>query len=307
MLLNRFSRLVYLGDSNADTGNVFSMTNGTGPMPSHVYWNGRYSNGMMWVDHLNSFGPSESIVLAHGCATIDNSIVSGTVAMPDATSSEVPSLTDQISLLLAKVGKLSPEDLVFVFVGSNDLNSMITDGPPYIKKQALTLRLLATRLQQEVERLCLEVGARNAIVMSVRPREDYPGVLALNDPAKLEFTRQATSEFNAMVCQDMAELQERLGSSYRIGVFDTYAFQKRITQDPAAAGIDPDLQTPCNRVAAESAQAPDKQIVVPLSNPETKLFVDDFHLAKRAQGLLAAEVVRYISLMLATEQCAAQQ
>ncbi|KAJ2580190.1 hypothetical protein GGH95_002726 [Coemansia sp. RSA 1836] len=304
MLLNRYERLVFLGDSNADTGNVFAMTEHMHPSPDHVYVGGRYSNGKMWPEHLGSFAASQPVMLAYGCATIDNSIVSGTVPMPDGTRKEVPSFTDQVAQLHAQIGKLRANDLAFVFVGSNDLNSLIDTGPTYITKRPFTPESLASSLRKAVRELCLGGGARNVLVMNVRPRDDYPSVLALNDPEKRHQTRAVTAALNTAIAREMAELQEGLGDEYHVGVFDTHTFQKQITRDPAAAGIDPDVQTPCY-AKAPGATAKDKRHVE-LVNPDTKLFLDGAHLAKRAQALLAAEVVKHIAISLAASTTAAR-
>ncbi|KAJ2894207.1 hypothetical protein IWW38_002644, partial [Coemansia aciculifera] len=300
MLFNRYERLVFLGDSNADTGNVYAMTEHTLPSPPHVYMGGRYSNGKMWTEHLSDFAAaSESINLAYGWATIDNSIVAGTILMPDgSTRKEVPSLTDQIALLTS--GKLQANDMVFVFAGSNDLNSLVDTGPAYIRKQSFTPESLASSLRRAVQDLCLAHGARNVLVMNVRSREDYPHIVALADPEKIRRVRVDTIALNAAIAREMAELQASLGREYNVGVFDTYAFQKRVIQNPVAAGIDPDVQTPCYSRDPSTPVAPDEQHEE-LVNPDTKLFVDGAHLAKRAQALLAAEIVKHIALALATE------
>ncbi|KAJ2011616.1 hypothetical protein GGI06_004459 [Coemansia sp. S85] len=289
MLLNRYDRLVFMGDSNADSGNVFAMTKQTRPMPKHVYMDGRYSNGKMWVDHLSDFATnSETIMMAYGCATIDNDVVAGTVPMPDGMRKEVPSFVDQVALLRAQVGKLRSNDLVFVFVGSNDLNSLVDTDPTYMTRQTFTPELLASKLRMAVQELCLVVGAQNVLVMKVRPREDYPSVLALNNPNAILLTRQVTEALNVAIGEEMAELQRELGGEYVVDIFDTYSFQKRITQDPAQFGVDPDVQTPSYNG-------------IDLVNPDSSLFLDGAHLAKRAHALLAAEVVRHIALSLATK------
>ncbi|KAJ2737091.1 hypothetical protein IW152_000354 [Coemansia sp. BCRC 34962] len=293
MLLNRFDRLVFMGDSNADNGNVYAMTKQTRPMPKHVYMDGRYSNGKMWVDHLSDFATnSETIMMAYGCATIDNDIVAGTVPMPNGTRREVPSFADQVALLCAQVGKLRANDLVFVFVGSNDLNSLIDTGPTYVTKRVFTPEMLASKLRNAVQELCLEIGARNVIVMNVRPREDYPSVLALNNPDAILLTSQVTNALNAAIGKEIAELQRELGGEHMVDIFDMYSFQKRITQDPAPSGIDPNVRAPSYN---------DTQSIA-LVNPESSLFLDGAHLAKRAHALLAAEVIKHIALSLATSK-----
>ena len=42
--------VVVFGDSLSDTGNLFAATGGTNPIPP--YFNGRFSNGPVWVETL---------------------------------------------------------------------------------------------------------------------------------------------------------------------------------------------------------------------------------------------------------------
>ncbi|KAJ2506884.1 hypothetical protein GGI11_006524 [Coemansia sp. RSA 2049] len=301
MLLNKYKRLVVIGDSNADTGNVMRMTQGTHPEPSDVYVDGRYSNGRMWVDHLERLsGCKGTINLAHGCATADNEIVSGTVPMPPdgIERKEVPSVVDQVQQLKELMGQLLPTDLVFVQAGSNDINALIADGPTYVIKRRFTPELIAQRIGEAVRQLC-NAGARTVVVMNVRPRDEYPGVIALRDVQRLQATRRDTLALNESLAQEMAALQGALGATgCRIAVFDTHGFQKRITADPVAHGIDPDLATPCfdeNRVLDAAGSNC-------MLHPESKLFLDGAHLAKRGQKLLAAEVIKMLSLLAMEEE-----
>ncbi|KAJ2163107.1 hypothetical protein GGF46_000036 [Coemansia sp. RSA 552] len=273
-----FSRLVFLGDSNSDNGNVFQMTGHTHPRPEAVYWQGRYSNGKMWADHLEDMCSRPALNLAYGCATIDNTIVAGTVPMPGSRPrSEVPSVVDQIEQLRSLVGRLEPTELVFIQVGSNDLNALIDSGPTYNIKRSFTPAQLVARLVTAVRQLCEQVGARNVVVMNVRPREDYPGVVALGDPQKTDRTRQDTAQFNTALANELSALQDALGSDYRILVFDTYGFQKHtIPRLAGKFGIDLGLRPP---YAADAV-------------PESALFVDGAHLARRAHSALALCVVR---------------
>ena len=46
-----YSSLYVLGDSLSDTGNVYRATDGDSP-PSPPYFEGRFSNGPVWADHV---------------------------------------------------------------------------------------------------------------------------------------------------------------------------------------------------------------------------------------------------------------
>ena len=48
-----YDNLYVSGDSYCDVGNLFTATRGA--MPSAPYYNGRFSNGPIWVDHVAGF------------------------------------------------------------------------------------------------------------------------------------------------------------------------------------------------------------------------------------------------------------
>ncbi|PIA19180.1 hypothetical protein COEREDRAFT_90524 [Coemansia reversa NRRL 1564] len=289
LFLGRYSRLIFLGDSSSDNGNVLRMTCGTSPLPDSVYWQGRYSNGKTWADRLEDMSGTTAINLAYGCATIDNNLAAGTVLMPSGVREEVPSAMDQVDKLDALVAELKPSELVFLQIGANDLESFI-DTSFVHRKCEFTTHLLAERLVKLVERLCKDLGARNVVVMNVRSREDYPSVLAHKDPQKVEMTRKITASLNAEIRSGIATLQAALGSTYHIMVFDTYAFQKKIIQDPVAYGTDPDTRTP------SYTGIPTDGSPVVLNNPDTKLFLDGAHMTARVHALLAADVLKALAL-----------
>lgn len=49
----KFDALVVFGDSYCDVGNLFLATGGAEPVAP--YYNGRFSNGPIWLDHVAGF------------------------------------------------------------------------------------------------------------------------------------------------------------------------------------------------------------------------------------------------------------
>lgn len=47
-----YSSLTVFGDSLSDTGNIFIATGGAQPPSNQPYFNGRFSDGPVWVDTL---------------------------------------------------------------------------------------------------------------------------------------------------------------------------------------------------------------------------------------------------------------
>jgi hypothetical protein len=117
--------LVVFGDSLADTGNVSLATGGADPNSS-IYYNGRYSNGPIWVDTLAKYmgAPAVEPSLAGG---LDYAFGGATVA---ATFPAVPSVPQQVGLYL--LGRTpAANDLFAVWAGANDFFDTLTSptGP----------------------------------------------------------------------------------------------------------------------------------------------------------------------------------
>jgi phospholipase/lecithinase/hemolysin len=111
-----FSRIVVLGDSLSDTGNFFALSGGFPPAP---YFEGRASNGRLWVEYLaEAFGLS----IADG----DNYAVFGATTsslnINDAPGGpDFPGLREEVQKLLAdNPGGLDPDALYILWIGAND-------------------------------------------------------------------------------------------------------------------------------------------------------------------------------------------
>ena len=109
-----YGRLVVLGDSLSDNGNLFLASGGTQP-PSPPYFQGRFSNGPVFAEQLGFNaarfnGPvTGSINLAYGGSRTDNN-----VAFP-------PGMRSQLTTYVARGGAFGPNDLVSVLGGANNI------------------------------------------------------------------------------------------------------------------------------------------------------------------------------------------
>src|SRR6185369_7310765 len=67
------------GDSTCDNGNgTYTYLNHTYP-PSPPYYNGRFSNGPVWVEYLSNLLNTALYDYAWGGATVDNTYVTGKI------------------------------------------------------------------------------------------------------------------------------------------------------------------------------------------------------------------------------------
>jgi outer membrane lipase/esterase len=109
-----YGRLVVLGDSLSDNGNLYLASGRTQP-PSPPYFQGRFSNGPVFTEQLgfaaaNFNGPvSGNINLAYGGSRTDNN-----VAFP-------PGMRQQLSTYVSRGGTFGANDLVSVLGGANNI------------------------------------------------------------------------------------------------------------------------------------------------------------------------------------------
>lgn len=126
-----FDQLYVFGDSLSDTGNIYNATSQTYP-PSPPYYDGRFSNGPIWVDYLGdqlgltptlfttiaSTPPTQGINFAFGGASSG----SGNVIVPNPN---LPGVLQQVEdfagILQANHQTADPNALYTLWGGANDL------------------------------------------------------------------------------------------------------------------------------------------------------------------------------------------
>lgn len=112
-----FDRMFVFGDSLNDAGNVYGLTGGT--QPAAPYWNGRYSNGPVWVEGLATrLGVSAQAAItggtnfAWGGAELNSGAANSTLGTPNVGT--------QIGQMTAAGMTPTANDLVIVSGGGND-------------------------------------------------------------------------------------------------------------------------------------------------------------------------------------------
>ena len=126
-----YDAIYVFGDSYCDVGNLFILTGGAKPAPP--YYNGRFSNGPIWVEHLaGSFSlpmlpalsPGGGTDYAFGGAEVINPI-------PIAPGVNIPNVPQQVALYLSQHGgKADPNALYILEGGGNDIVDANGVGSP---------------------------------------------------------------------------------------------------------------------------------------------------------------------------------
>ncbi|KAH8744674.1 GDSL-like Lipase/Acylhydrolase [Diaporthe sp. PMI_573] len=136
-----FTSMVIFGDSLSDNGNGSArISNNT--WPSDKYYNGRFSNGLVWAEYVAGNLSVPLYDYAVGGATTSNSLVQGytgpqsTIAVPsvfDQVASFLGNTTPQASTFSASDRMAVSTPLFVLFAGANDIlfNANISASQSY--------------------------------------------------------------------------------------------------------------------------------------------------------------------------------
>lgn len=203
-----FSEIVAFDASLTDTGNVFILDGGPGP----PYWNGRASNGPVWVEYLAGF---------LGVAAPEPSLAGGTnYAFSGAsTGPGWPNIGWQIDQYLGEHAPAGSE--LFVLGASlGDFDDGETDPA-----------LPAQRMVEHVRTLA-EAGATTFLISTLPAISDLP--LAKGTEFELSGNAFAVAH-NTLLAAELAALQSEL--SIAIAMADRFALDQAIMAAPDTYGF----------------------------------------------------------------------
>ncbi|MBD3883673.1 SGNH/GDSL hydrolase family protein [Phormidium tenue FACHB-886] len=117
-------KLVVFGDSLSDTGTVFRATGGLYP-PDPPYFQGRYSNGRVWVEYL-----ADRLQLS---SSQINNFACGGATSGSSSEGLVPSLLTQVRSFTQTRSPLSSTALYVLWAGANDYLQGVKDATIPVK------------------------------------------------------------------------------------------------------------------------------------------------------------------------------
>ncbi|MEX2171903.1 MAG: SGNH/GDSL hydrolase family protein [Pirellulales bacterium] len=265
-LAGPFSGLYVFGDSLSDVGNLTDATFGLFPGPT--YFNGRVSNGPVFVEHL-------SIALGLGTSTASRSGGSNFAFGGARTSGTffVQDVNEQVTDFLNN-RTADPNALYMVFAGANDLVGGQTD-----------LNAPVNQLATDIGRL-YDDGARQFFVpnlprLGLTPQYNGDAEQAAIINARSELFNELLAEMLHGLPSTRTEIQIYqfdIEARFNEIVADAAYFGFANVTDPAAPGLEPG-----------DGNYDEEQIV---SAPNSYLFWDDLHPTATGHALLAAEALR---------------
>lgn len=210
-----YSGLVVFGDSLSDTGNTFAAV---GIPPADTYFQGRYSDGPIWIDFLQSnLGLADDSVLnlAVGGSQTGQGVEeppSGIFETPPGLV--LPTVGFQINQYLA-TAIVDPDQLTIVGGGSNDL---LTSKSPFE---------IAMNLDSHVRQLAA-AGADEFLVPAIPPVGSTPLV---NSSFQGFLLNLQTWRANRLINRRMDKIEDELGvtvhrlDTFGLGLAGIYAPQ----------------------------------------------------------------------------------
>ena len=282
-----YSNMYVFGDSLSDSGNDLLLTSS---VPSPLFYSdgsnqGRFTNGLNYADRLAaSFGltltPSATLGggnnYAHGGARTDS-------IWPELLALGGLDFNSQIDAYLKQLTVSGtagdPNALYVLWIGSNDMADAFA-GPPSevpaaVKETVLDIAGALSTLQT--------VGARNFLIGNLPDLSLTPlgrSRAALNsggDPdiekSILQGLHNGSAAFNAALSKVLPSVS--LASS-TVTVFDAFALQTAMTNNPSAYGLT-NVTVPCFDGQVDGSRSPGSATVNECSNEGEYLYYDMLH------------------------------
>ena len=268
--LPAYSAIYVFGDSYSDVGNASIAT--LGADPGAPYYQGRFSNGPIWVEHVaGAMGLPMLPFLAGGT---DYAVGGAWATQPQIILGQtVPDVPQQVALYLGQHGgKADPKALYIIQGGGNDIvGNLATSG---LTPQALGFQIALAISDSEL--LLRRAGARYFLVPSLFDAGLLPA--AQSNPA---FATAASVAANKSLNTLLA--LEGLLQGIRIQRIDVFSLYQAIRQSPPHFGFT-NITTPCL-----------SPTLAVCSDPDHTLFWDYFHPTEFGHAFFAVTVVNALS------------
>ncbi len=271
----QFDQIVAFGDSLTDSGNVFAATGGTQPDPLD-YWQGRFSNGPVWVEYLADFLDIEQTYLIQDVLemsrrgervmgpTLDGSLFNfayggaetGIPMVLDRQADFPPPFLDQLDYFGSFFGTIPANTLVTVWIGANDF--------------------LWEDFETPEDALAVMAAAVENIGTGLEELEDYGAtdILVMNIPL--------SAEFNALLEAELEAFQQAY-PNVNLYTYDTLHLFNQVSRNPGLYGI-------------TNVTSPALDQGLGFDEADGYLFWDEDHPTTAAHEVIAGQVYGHIFL-----------
>lgn len=221
-LLEPASNLVVFGDSLSDMGNGNADLIVSAVFSSPPYWNGRFSNGPVWIEHISDeYGLNTTF--GNGISPGDNRAFGGSQTGQGYSYLTLPNTGSQINSYLANVqSNFSNSEVVFIWAGGNDF--LYGTGNPDLISQNMASHV----------RALAAAGASRFVVANLPPLELTP------EGASRSAQQQATMsndivDYNSKLSVEINNLSSSLNLD--ITLIDAWTIFNQIVSNSDHVGI----------------------------------------------------------------------
>nr|AYN79062.1 lisoacyltransferase [synthetic construct] len=254
---HQINRLYVFGDSLSDVGNVYHASGKIYP-PNPPYFEGRYCNGLVWVEYLSAklaLTPEQNANFAYGGATTGNGSVNG-----------VPGLLAQVQAFTKVHQEVNSNALYVLWAGAND----------YLYGGANPTLTLGN-ISKAVESL-LKMGAKKIMVVNLPDLGKLP---ATRTSANSNTISSFAIAHNQSLAKSVEELKQKLGSDTQIAILDIYSLYQEATKHPGMFGLTNVTNACSNNLAI-------------CDRPDKYLFWDGIHPTTVAHRIIAEAALKVI-------------
>lgn len=207
------------GDSLSDTGMVFRATGGMYP-PNPTYFQGRYSNGRVWIEYLAEslhLSSKQTHNFAYGGATTGN-----------VGNSYVPSLLNQVQTFTQTHQHTNSDALYVLWAGANDYLQGVSSATIPVKNVTTAISSLT------------DVGAKKILVANLPDLGQLPATRNSTNSVNLSALTQA---HNQGLRRSLKVLSQQ-HSDLEIVQLDANALYRDAIANPAAFNFT-NVSSPC--------------------------------------------------------------
>lgn len=252
----QFNRIVAFGDSLSDMGNTSASTFGI--QPGSGYWQGRFSNGNVWVERLASAnGISLSRSGSGGTNWSFGGAETGTGTF-GLLFIQLPNIREQVTRYLNTNPAITSQTLFSIWGGGNDY----LNGGTNVSTRVANLESSITALHAR--------GARQFLVPNLPRLGTVPRFVGTSNAAVYN---NLSDQHNSLLRTRLSALRTTLGG-VTIYEMDVASRFEQIRANPSQFGI-----TNVTQTALVNGTV--------VANPDQYLFFDDIHPTRRGHQLLA--------------------
>ncbi|BAY38962.1 GDSL family lipase [Nostoc sp. NIES-2111] len=243
------SEMYVFGDSLSDAGMVFRATGGIYP-PQPAYYQGRYSNGRVWVEYLSD--------RLHLSAKQTNNFAYGGATTGNVGNAYVPSLLAQVQSFTQTHQSINPDSLYVLWAGAQEYLQGVTNAN--IPVQNVTQAIASLN----------KVGAKKILVGNIPDLGQLPATRTGTNSANLS---TLTQEHNQGLRRSLKLLSQQ-NSELDIVTFNANALYRDAIANPAIFGFT-NVINPC--LSGSNA----------CGNPNQFLFWDGIHPTTAAHRIIS--------------------